>query len=140
MEQLLEHHHLIDIPINKMQPILCNIRTCDTSLVRQMDRFLIKEHLVRTLSNYRQWVRSGGISNHSHIFLELLGPFLKPRATFKFNSTWLMDPKYIKLVNDFWRAHPPSKGRSTAEGFCHNLIEIKSLSTQWVKYKRYWDQ
>lgn len=80
MVQLLEHHHLIDIPMNKMQPAWHNRRTLDVALVRQLDRFLIREHLVRALSNYRQWVGSGGISDHSPIFLELSGPFSKPRA------------------------------------------------------------
>lgn len=136
MEKLLEQHHLINILINKIQSTWRNRRIGDASLARRLDRLLIKENFVRTMKNYHQCVGFGGISNHSPIFMELLGPFQKTRAPFKFNSTWLMVPDYIKLVTDIWQAHPPSQGRSIAEGFCHTIIELKSLSIQWEKIKR----
>lgn len=87
MELLLEQHELVDVPMNKMHPTWCNKRTGESSLARRLDCFLTKENLVKTLTNFRQWVGFGGIFDHSPIFLELLSPFQKPRAPFKFNST-----------------------------------------------------
>lgn len=78
----------------------------------------------------------GGILDHSPIYLELLGPFPKPSAPFKFNSAWLMNPNYIKLITDFWLSHPPNRGRTPVEGFYHNILKIKILTIKWAKEKR----
>lgn len=135
MDHLMEHHHLIDILMNIKQPTLHNRRIGDAALGRILDQFLIKEDLLATLTNFHQWVGSGGISNHSPIYLELAGPSQKSRAPFNFNSTWLLDPGYHELVTKYWRAHPPTQRHNLAEGFCQNLMELKSLSIEWAKEK-----
>jgi len=124
MEHLLEQHHLIDILMNKKKLTWYNRRIGDATLSRKLDYFLIKKDLLGTLSNFCQWVGFGGIFDHSPIYLELAGPSLKPKEPFKFNSTWLQDPKYHKLVTDFWRYHPPSQGRNLVEGFFQNLMKL----------------
>lgn len=90
--------------------------------------------------NYRQWVGSGGLSNHSLIYLEVRGGMNKPKAPYKFNSTWLKDADYIKLVTDYWKSHPPAAGGNIAEGFAHNLSELKRLSKRWAHNKRLKDE
>lgn len=89
MEHLMEQHHLIEIHMKKKKPTWHNRRIGDVDLGKVLDRFLIKEELLGTLTNFCQWVGSGGISDHSPIYLELVGPSLKPIAPFKVNSTWL---------------------------------------------------
>lgn len=122
----------------KSQPTWRNQRIGDAYLARCLDRFLIKDPLVRILSLYKQWVGCGGILYHSPIFMELSSLIWMPKAPFKFNSTWLKDPSYIHLVNNYWLSHPPSSRRTLEKGFCDNLLEIKWLSIDWAKEK--WDR
>lgn len=85
---------------------------------------------------YRQWVGSGGLSDHLMIYLDIRGEISKPRAPFKFNSTWLKDNSYICLVTDFWKAHPLANERNITNGFIDNLKELKKLSNIWAHNKR----
>eukprot|EP00253_Pinus_taeda_P004659 PITA_04659 len=78
---------------------------------------------------------AGGLSDHSPIHLEILGPLAKPKAPFKFNHTWLQDQDFIKLVSDFWQTHPINKEASLARGFCKNLTELKHIVINWAKEK-----
>lgn len=126
IETLLDHAHLLDIPINRPLPTWRNIR---------LDCFTLKTPMLQRLSHYTQWVRSGGISDHLHIYLEISGPPIKPKAPFKFNSTWLQDPSYSKLITDFWLQNPPIQGLTWAEGLCHNLLHLKKLTINWAKEK-----
>eukprot|EP00253_Pinus_taeda_P006605 PITA_06605 len=82
--------------MNKKLPTWQNRRTGDAARGRRLDRYLIHEDLLNSLTNYRQWVGTRGISDHSPIYLEVAGSFQKPRAPFKFNSTWLKDTKYLR--------------------------------------------
>lgn len=68
-------------------PTWHNRRIGEAALGRRLDRYLIHEDLIVTLTNYKQWVGSGGIYDHSLIYLELAESIHKPRAPFKFNST-----------------------------------------------------
>lgn len=77
----------------------------------------------------------GGILDHSPIYLEVAGTTKKPRAPFKFNSTWLKDPDYIKMISDFWQDQPPPMDQRKAEGFCRNLRQLKRLTIEWAKEK-----
>jgi len=77
----------MDIPMIKPLPTWRNQRVGAAALAKRLDRFLIKDSLIQKISLYRQWVGSGGISDHSPIFMEISGPQKKPRAPFKFNST-----------------------------------------------------
>jgi len=105
-ENLLDSHNLIDIPIVKIQPTWRNNRTGEASLARILDRFLILEALVNRVYHITQWVGLRGVSDHRHIYLELQTTHNKPKAPFKFNSTLLKDVDYMKLVSDYWKAHP----------------------------------
>eukprot|EP00253_Pinus_taeda_P018044 PITA_18044 len=133
---ILELHHLDDIPMNKSLLTWRNRRTREAALARRLDRFLIKIPLLQKLSKYRQWVGAGGKSDHSPIYLDILGPEVKPRAPFKFNHIWLQDEEYIKLIKDYWVSHPISNHRTAAEGFCHNLSKLKQITKTWAKEKK----
>lgn len=83
----------------------------------------------------RQWVGSGGISDHRPIYLEIKGGMNKPKGPFKFNATWLRDVEYIHLVTNYWRNHPPAAERTISEGFAKNLKELNKLSKKWAHKK-----
>eukprot|EP00253_Pinus_taeda_P026585 PITA_26585 len=91
--------------------------------------------MFRQLHLYKQWVGSGGISDHYPIYLELSGPNKKPKAPFKFNHGWLQDPSYIKLVKDYWTQNPIDWADSLAKGFCMNLSQLKHMSIEWAREK-----
>jgi len=113
-------------------PTWRNKRVGDSALARSLDRFLIKVPLLHHLNRYRQWVGSGGISNHSPIYLEILGLEAIPKSPYKFNHVWLHEPRYIKMVTDYWKENPILSHRSLAEGFYHNLSQLKHLSISWA--------
>lgn len=83
------------------------------------------------------WI--GGLSDHSPIYLEIVGHARKPKAPFKFNATWLKDSDYIRLVSNFWKAHPPDSSRSISEGISNNLLRLKQLTIDWAYNKREMD-
>eukprot|EP00253_Pinus_taeda_P008490 PITA_08490 len=135
MRNILDQKDLIDVPMQKPQPTWRNRRVGSAALARRLDRFLMKGPLIQQLHHYKQWVGSGCISDHSPIYLEIDGPHSKPKAPFKFNHTWTQDQDFMKLVNDFWRAHPIDRETSLARGFCCNLNLLKHLTINWAREK-----
>lgn len=85
MMNLLEPHNLTDVPMNKPLPTWRNRMVREAALARRLEHFLIKVPLLHQLNRYRQWVGFGGISDHSPIYLEILGPHSKPKTLVKFN-------------------------------------------------------
>lgn len=138
-ENLLEDHNFVDIPSAKIQPTWRNNKTGEASLARMLDRFLIKEPLVNRGSCIRQCVVFGGISDHRPIYLELKDAIENPKAPFKFNSSWLRVADYMRMVIDYWKAHPLGANGNITEDFAHNLREMKTLSKIWAHRKRIQD-
>lgn len=104
--------------------------------MRRLDRFLIKEIFLEQGFTYRKWVGLSGLSDHLLIYLDIWGDISKPRAPFKFNSTWLKDNSYTSLITDFWKSHPPMTRGNIAEGFVANMKELKKLYKIWAHNKR----
>lgn len=71
MTSLLEQTSFADIPMHKLLPTWRNRRVGDAALARRLDRFIMKEALLQQLHHYKQWVGTGGISDHSPIYLEV---------------------------------------------------------------------
>eukprot|EP00253_Pinus_taeda_P005582 PITA_05582 len=135
MTDLLARHDLIDVPMIKILPTWRNRRIGEVALARRLDRFIMKGSMFRQIHLYKQWVGSGGISDHYPIYLELSGPSKKPKAPFKFNHGWLQDPSYIKLVKDYWTQNPIDRADTLAKGFCMNLSQLKHRSIEWAREK-----
>eukprot|EP00253_Pinus_taeda_P033720 PITA_33720 len=135
MRNILEQTNFIDVPMQKPLPTWRNRRVGSAALARRLDRFLMKGPLLQLFHHYKQWVGSGGISDHSPIYLEILGPHPKPKAPYKFNHTWLQDRGFTNLVSDFWKAHPIDREAYLAKGFCKNLTLLKHLAINWAKEK-----
>lgn len=101
MSTLLDTCKLADVPMNKKLPTWHNRQTREAALGRKLDRFLIHEDLIHYIPLYRQWVSSGGSSDHLPIYLQITGPSKKPRSPYKFFTGHLKDPDYINLVTEF---------------------------------------
>jgi len=136
ISNLLEEHQWIDIPSARLQYTWTNNRSGEQGLARRLDRFLIKESLYNSLPRIRQWVGSGGISNHRPIYLETVDNNNKIKSPFKFNSSWLKDPSYIQLVTDFWQNNRIMENENLTEGFIRKLTELKRVSKHWAHQKR----
>eukprot|EP00253_Pinus_taeda_P027374 PITA_27374 len=135
MRNSLEQADFVDVPMHQPMPTWRNRRVGEAALARRLDRFLLKGPLIQELQHFKQWVGSGGISDHSPIHLEILGPLAKPKSPYKFNHTWLQDQDFIKLVSDFWQTHPINREATLARGFCKNLLELKHIVISWAKEK-----
>eukprot|EP00253_Pinus_taeda_P035296 PITA_35296 len=135
MSRLLAQHDLIDIPLQKPHPTWRN-RTGSAALARRLDKFLMKGPLIHRLHSYKQWVSNGGISDHSPIAMEIQGPQLKPKAPYKFNHLWLLDPSFTNLITEYWRAQPIDRESSMARGFVKNLTELKHIVISWAREKK----
>lgn len=137
---LLDTFKLVDVPMNKKMPTWHNRRIGEAALGRRLDQFLIHEELLRTLPLYRQWVGTGGLSDHLPIYLQISGPSKKPPAPFKFFSGFLKDPKYINLVIEYWRAQPPLREKRMAADFCGRLKKLRTITEEWSKKKKLRDE
>lgn len=139
MENLLNQANLSDTPMNRPLTTWRNIRVGEMTLARRLHCFILKTPMLQSWPHYKQWVRSRGISDHSNIYLEIFGPRIKPKDPFKFNSSWLQDPSYTKLVLYFWLKNPPTQCLTWAKGFYHSLLHLKKLTIKWEneKTKRY---
>jgi hypothetical protein len=84
----------------------------------------------------RQWIGSGGESDHSPIWLVLDGGSIKPPSPFKFNASWLSDESFLDLVKSNWRPFDPSSGSPVGLHFADNLKRIKQLAIPWAREKR----
>eukprot|EP00253_Pinus_taeda_P008242 PITA_08242 len=129
----------MDIPSARLQHTWTNNRSGNQSLARRLDRFLLKETLYNDLPRTRQWVGSGGISDHRPIFLETADSYDRIKSPFKFNSTWLKDPSYILLVTEYWQNNPIREQEELSAGFVRKLAELKCLSKHWAHQKRITD-
>eukprot|EP00253_Pinus_taeda_P024332 PITA_24332 len=135
MTNLLEQTYFVDVPMHKPQPTWRNRMVGEAALACRLDRFLMKSPLIQHLHHYKQWVGTRGLSDHSHIYLKILGPHHKPKAPFKFNHVWLQDPKYISLVTGFWSTNPINREESLMKCFCNSLSKLKHLSITWAREK-----
>eukprot|EP00253_Pinus_taeda_P021742 PITA_21742 len=109
-------------------------------LARQLDQLLIKESLMDKFELIRQWVGSRGILDHLPVYLEITSICPKPRAPFKFNSTWLRYEDYHHIVIETWQEGSLIKGRSVVEYFAGNLLRLKKRTIEWAKKKKKKDE
>jgi endonuclease/exonuclease/phosphatase family metal-dependent hydrolase len=70
---LLASNGLIDVAPLKMLPTWRNMRVGEARVAKRIDRFLISEPVAMLPFQFRQWIGSGGESDHSPVWLELEG-------------------------------------------------------------------
>jgi len=127
---------LIDVEPVKIQATWRNRRAGENRVAKRLDRFLIGERFLDSLHFVRQWIESGGVSDHNPIMLELKSGGSKPSSPFKFNSAWLKCDDYIALVSSSWAPYRQEEHGHAAIHFMKNLIKIKAVTKEWAKKKR----
>jgi hypothetical protein len=107
--------------LSKLKPTWRNNRGGEGRVAKRIDHFLVAEILVDRFFQVRQWVGSGGASDHFPIFFELkIGP-LNPPSPLKYNKTWLQDESFRDLftsLDPFCCREPP---KTTAFQFVDNI-------------------
>jgi hypothetical protein len=122
---LLASKGFIDITPVKLLPTWRNMRVGEAHVAKRLDRFLITESMSMLPFHFRQWIGSGGESDHSPVWFVVEGGPQKPTSPFKFNSTWLKDEGFQKLVKSNWTPLQDTNGTSTTIQFMDNLKKIK---------------
>jgi hypothetical protein len=125
---------MIDISPTKLGPTWRNKRLGEDHIAKRLDHFLISNWLVEEPILFRQWVGSGGESDHYPIFMEIAGATRKPASPFKFNSGWLKEESFIKLVKEVWAPLGPTE--RVAVQFARNLKSLKIATKSWEKRKK----
>ena len=96
--QSFTRRDLLDIDPVKLVLTWRNRRFGENRIAKRLDHFLVADWLAHEVELVRQWVGTGGISDHSPIFFEMRGRTRKPPSPFKFNSGWLKDSSFCDLV------------------------------------------
>ena len=126
----------MDIEPVKLRPTWRNNRCGEARVAKRIDHFLIAEQLVDRFFLVRQWVDSGGLSDHSPIFFEIKKGPNNPPSHLKFNKIWLQDESFKNLVLSHWNPTVGENVRSTALQFADNIKRLKVLIKDWAAKKR----
>lgn len=124
----------------KILPAWRNKRTREDALARRLNRFMIKAPMLASLDRIRQWVGSGGIFNHSPIFMDIMNSNHKPNSPLKFNLTCLAKVEFHKLVMESWTHCGLDNSNSLAKVIACNLARIKLKTIRWAKEKKKKDE
>jgi len=134
--QAFARKDLLDILPPKLVPTWRNKRAGEQRVAKRLDRFLVTESLALGVEIVRQWVETGGISDHCPIFLEFRGRRRKPPSPFKFNSSWLKEEGFQSLVKEMWNPHPQNSLEHAGVHFYQNLKRLKEATISWAHAKQ----
>jgi hypothetical protein len=101
-----------------------------------LDRFLISDTLLNQALHYRQWIGSGGESNHSPIFLDIEGGLKNPLSPFKYNPTWEKEESISDVGKGTLGAFRSYGGVALGVHFVANLKRLKITSVRWAAEKK----
>jgi hypothetical protein len=127
---------LIDLEPTLLKPTWRNNRVGEDGVAKRMDHFLIADSFLEKQLTMKQWIGSGGISDHYPIFFEFRQGPKNPASPFKFNKTWLEDESFINLVKENWIPFHLDSHQSTTFHFVENLKRIKEKVKPWDFQKR----
>ena len=139
MQKLMEKG-LLDIEPVKLKPTWRNNRCGDARVAKRIDRFLVAEQLVDSFFLARQWVGSGGHSDHFPIFFEIKKGPNNPPSPLKFNKCWLQEESFKNLFLSHWIPIGRENDRSVALQFANNIKHLKVFIKEWVVAKRKRDE
>ena len=120
----------------KLKPTWRNNRSGDARVAKRIDHFLAAEQLVDRFFMVRQWVGSGGSSDHFPIFFEIKKGPINPPSPLKFNKSWLQDETFKTLFLSHWNPFEGANDRSAAIQFADNIKTLKVHIKEWSIAKR----
>jgi len=133
--QKLVEKEWLDIEPLKLKPTWRNNRCGENRIAKRIDRFLVAEQLVDRFFQVKQWVGSGGRSDHFPIFLELQKGPINPPSSLKLNKVWLQDDSFKDLLLNQWTPFDRGLDGTAAFQFADNIKKLKRLIKDWSKAK-----
>jgi hypothetical protein len=133
---MIARRGLVDLVPPKITPTWKNKRLEKEYIAKRLDRFLLSRYILDSTLMCKQWVGSGGDSDHHPIFLKVVPQPKKPTSPFKFNSSWLKDDEFIALVKEVWTPIDSSIGMQATIQMTTNLKRLKKETCQWARRKR----
>ena len=106
------------------------------NICKRLDRFLLSADLLDFDYFFRQWVGSGGESDHHPVYLQILNRGIQLKSPFKFNPHWLQNEDLVKSLKDSWVVYSDNFHESPASHFATNLKKIKEVSVAWSVNKK----
>jgi hypothetical protein len=139
-QQTFYKNALIDIKPPDLLPTWRNGRQGPANISKRLDRFLVAESLLLPSYNSRAWVKLPFLSDHAPICLQIGEGRGGKGHPFKFNSMWLKDPTFIKLVTSVWTDCTLVIPGDAQGNLFRKLNSLKSHSILWLKDKKLREQ
>ena len=114
-----------------MSPTWNNRRVGLARITKRLDRFLIRYNSLDLPVRIKQCVVVEGDSYHLPIVLELAGVGKRYSTPFKFNSLWLDDSNFIKLLKSVWILDDSNCRESIATQVMKNISTVKKNFIEW---------
>ena len=89
---------LLDIAQSVLLPTWSNHRVGCQNICKRLDRFLLSSDFLDYDLHLRQWIGSGGDSDHNPVFMQVMSNDIRLGSPFKFNATWLEDEDFVSLL------------------------------------------
>ena len=132
----MEDASLVDIAPTILLPTWNNQRVGCENIYKRLARFLLSSGFLDLHLHFRQWIGSGGDSDHNPDFMQFLTKESRPRSPFKFNASWLEDEDFVALLKSTWIGFSDNLEISPAAHFTSNLNKIKEVSISWLVTKK----
>lgn len=136
----MSSNELVDVKLVKLTPTWGNMKSGEDRIAKRLDCFLISENFLDGPLHIPRWVGSGGESNHSPMFMEVVGSSLKHPSPFKFNSEWLKEESFLHLVKDNWSSFDQNYDIPIIVQFSRNLKKVKRAIVEWAHLKHQRDE
>ena len=98
----LEDFGLVDVAPSVMLPTWNNRRVGDENICKRLDRILLSADMLDLDYFYRQWVGSGGESDHHLFFFQISNRGAQLKTPFKFNPHWLENEDLVNTLKASW--------------------------------------
>ena len=107
----------MDVVPSVMLPTWNNRRVGVDNICKRLDRFLLSTDLLDFDYFFKQWVGSGGESDHHPVFLQILNRGVQMKRPFKFNPHWLENEDLVKSLKESWVVYSDNIHESPASHF-----------------------
>jgi hypothetical protein len=89
--------------------------------------FIVSEKIMENINKIRTCIGTGSVYDCVPIFIQFEKDDLKPPAPFKFNSNWLGDEDFIKIVKEERIKYDAQAEGSAMHQFFLNLKRVKRI-------------
>ena len=104
-----------------------NGRSGDAGISKRIDRFILSDSLLPSLTCYRTWETPTDVSDHYPICLEWGSRLVSQSCPFKFNRAWLVEDDFAPLVFLSWKGPLALDDCSHVDALYFKLHRLKGI-------------